>query len=140
MSDRVFLDSNILVYAYDRHEPNKQAAAQAILREGLQEDRAVLSAQVLSEFFVVVTHRVRYPLSADEALEAIRLFSTLTVMPIEAVSVETAIELHKRHHISYWDALILTTARQAGCQRILTEDLNVGQKYDGVRVENPFVG
>ena len=138
MSDKSFLDTNILVYAYDRSQPEKQATAQALLTQGIERENAVLSSQVLGEFFVVVTRRIQTPIPADEAGQLIDFFSILPVVEVDLKLVKRAISVHKELQISYWDSLIVSAAERAGCQKILSEDLNAGQTYHGVEVENPF--
>ncbi len=137
--DKVFLDTNILVYAYDKHEPEKAEKAQAILKSGIAEESAVLSSQVLGEFFVVVTRRIPRPLSADEAMRIIDILMVLPVAEVDLSLVRRAVETCKQYGISYWDALIVAAAERAGCRRILSEDLGNGQEYNGVVVENPFL-
>jgi predicted nucleic acid-binding protein len=138
MSADLFLDSNILVYAYDGHEPKKQKKAQALLKTAIQEESAVLSTQVLGEFFVVTTRRLKQPLSVSEAEKIIEILSILPVAEIDLTLVMRAIDTQKRYRISYWDSLIVATAERAGCARILSEDLNDGQRYNDVLIENPF--
>ncbi len=138
MSDKIFLDSNILVYAYDRHDPQKQAKAQAVLKLGIEEETVVLSSQVLGEFFVVVTRRIKEPMSADEAEKIIGILSVLPVVEIDLLLVKRAINTHKKYGISYWDSLIVSAAERTRCVILLSEDLNHGQKYNGILVENPF--
>jgi len=140
MSDKVFLDTNILVYAYDRGEPEKQAQAQGLLTGGIERENAVISAQVLGEFFVVVTRRIQTPLSAEEAEQVIDLLGILPVVEIDLKLVRQALSIHKELQISYWDSLIIAAAERADCAMVLSEDLNAGQVYQGVRVENPFGG
>jgi predicted nucleic acid-binding protein len=138
MSDKHFLDTNILVYAYDSSDPEKQATAQKLLTQGIEQEDAVLSAQVLGEFFVVVTRRIKEPLSPEQAEQVIDLLSILPVVEVDAKLVKRAILLHKESQASYWDSLIVSAAERAGCTKILSEDLNAGQAYLDVRVENPF--
>ena len=138
MSDKVFVDSNIIVYAYDRHEPEKMAKAQSILRSEIAQESAVLSAQVLGEFFVVVTRRIKEPMSVDEAMEIIEILSVLPVAEIDLSLVKRAIETHKIYGISYWDSLIVAAAERTGCHKLISEDLNDGQMYNKIMVENPF--
>ncbi len=138
MSGSVFLDSNILVYAYDKHDPKKQAKAQAILRDSIKDESAVLSTQVLGEFFVVVTRKIKDPLSLDDAEKIINIMSVLPVEEIDLPLVKRAIDTQKRYGTSYWDSLILAAAERSGCGRVLSEDLNDGQQYNGVFIENPF--
>ena len=138
MKDRLFLDTNVLVYAYDRHDPRKQKTAQALLTEGIEKENAVLSVQVLGEFFNVVTRFIKQPMTPDEAQGAVSLFSHLPVQDIDLDLVNRAINTHKMYRISYWDALIIAAAERTRCKLILTEDLSDGQKYHGVIVSNPF--
>jgi predicted nucleic acid-binding protein len=100
---------------------------------------AVLSVQVLGEFFNVVTRRIPTPLSVEAVLEVIDLISILPVVEIDLAMVKRAIDTHKHYGITYWDSLIVAAAERAGCKKILSEDLNDGQSYHGVVVDNPFV-
>ena len=138
MNDRVFLDSNVLVYAYDKHEPEKQTQAQELLKNAIKEESAILSAQVLGEFFVVVTRRIKEPLPINDAEKVIDILTVLPVAEIDLPLVKLAIKTQKDYGISYWDSLIVATAEREGCKKILSEDLNDGQRYNGVLVENPF--
>jgi predicted nucleic acid-binding protein len=138
MKDKSFLDTNVLVYAYDRHDPRKQVTAQALLTEAIEHESAVLSVQVLGEFFNVVTRQIKQPMTTDEAQGAVSLLSHLPVQDIDLELVKRAIATHKMYRISYWDALIVAAAERAQCKLILTEDLSDGQTYQGVLVSNPF--
>lgn len=138
MSAKAFLDTNILVYAYDSHDLRKQAMAQQILRAGLLEDTVFISAQVLGEFFVTVTRKIPRPLSAEEAQEAVDILATFPVVDVDRSLSLRAIDTHRRHQISYWDALIVAAAQRSGCGEILSEDLQDGQAFDGTVVRNPF--
>ena len=138
MTDRSFLDTNILVYAYDVREPIKQAQAREILKQGIEDETAVLSVQVIGEFFTVVTRRIPNPLSVEEAEEVLNLLSILPIIDLDFRMVRHAIEIHRQHGIAYWDALIVAAAHRAECTHILTEDLSTGQAYEGVVVVNPF--
>ena len=133
-----FLDTNILVYAYDKHEPAKQKVARGILETAFQEENAVISSQVLSEFFVVVTRKIATPFTAEEAGNLISLFRNLPVVEIGGDLVEAAVAVHQRHNISFWDGLIVAAARLQGCKRLLTEDMQSGQTVDGLEIVNPF--
>ena len=138
MSDRRFVDTNIVVYAYDSAVPAKNAQAQRILQDGVVNDTLAVSAQVLGEFFTVATRRIQEPLTADEAAAAIDALKPIPVVEIDRQLVERAIDTHKRYEIAYWDALIVAAAERAGCVEVLSEDLNAGQRYGGVVVSNPF--
>lgn len=138
MTDRSFLDTNILVYAYDVREPIKQARVQEILKQGIEDETAILSVQVIGEFFSVVTGRILKPLSAEEAEQALDLLSILPIIDLDFRMVRHAIAIHRQHGSAYWDALIVAAAHRAECTQILTEDINAGQSYSGVTVANPF--
>ncbi|MDD9987806.1 MAG: PIN domain-containing protein [Spirochaetaceae bacterium] len=140
MSDRHrrFVDTNVLVSAYDKHSETKQAGALRLLRAGMLNDALAVSAQVLGEFCAVVTRRIPTPLTADEAAAAIDALKPVPVVEIDRQLVERAIETHKRYGIAYWDALIVAAAERAGCVEVLSEDLSAGQRYGGVVVSNPF--
>jgi len=138
MSDRAFLDTNILVYAYDFTDPAKQQRAAQIVNAGVRQDSVVVSAQVLGEFFVTVTRKVKPPLTAQEAAAVLHMLSPLMVVPTDRALVDAAVNFHMQYKISYWDALIVAAAERAGCRKVLSEDLADGQQYGTVVVENPF--
>ena len=95
-----------------------------------------MSTQVLQEFFVVATRKLG--VEAPHARRKVELLAAMDVVRIDPTDVLAAIDLHRLHALSFWDALIVRCAQKAGCKRLLTEDLNPGQMFDGVRVENPF--
>ena len=138
MTDRDFLDSNILVYAYDRDQPQKQALAQTLLISGIENETSVVSSQVLSEFFTVATRRIPAPLSIDQAEEIINLVGALPVVELDFSLVCRAISTHRQYGISYRDSLIVAAAERARCSRIISEDMNTGQSYHGIVAVNPF--
>lgn len=132
-----FLDTNIAVYAYDRSAGTKRARARETLLARSSE--LVVSSQVLAEFFTVATRRLDPPLSAEQAREAVIALAALPVVAADGELVLSAIDTAVQSNISIWDALIVQAARRAGCEEILTEDLNHGQFIDGVRIHNPLV-
>lgn len=135
-ADRVFVDSNVLVYLFDASEPAKQKRAEHRL---LAESREIfVSTQVLQELYVALT-KGRNPLATPAIAErAVRDAAAYSVVQIDTPLVFSAIEAARQHRLSFWDALILRAAAQAGCATLLSEDLNAGQIVDGVRIENPF--
>lgn len=135
---KVFIDTNIWVYAYDTAEPQKRDAALRAL-EDLTDDSTVVSAQVLNEFFAVVTRKLAHPLDRSEAAAAVEMMSALTVVPTNASILREAIELAERWSLSHWDALIVAAARRGRCQRILSEDLAAGSTIDGIEIVNPLL-
>ena len=133
-----FLDTNILVYAYDSHEKKKQEIARQILEAAILDETAAISAQVLSEFFVIVTRKIPSPLSSKEAMQLLAIFRKMPVAEIDGDLVEAAAAAHQRHHLSFWDGLIVAAAGRLGCVRLLSEDLQEGRQLDGLEVVNPF--
>ena len=142
MADRDFFDTNVLIYAIDRSEPEKQSQARALLRSAVENGTGVLSAQVLGEFFTISTstspRHNRQPISRAEAEQVIERLSVLHIVPLDLPLVQRAVSTCQRYQISYWDGLIIAAAERAGCARVFTEDLNDGQSYNGVVAFNPF--
>ena len=136
MTVRTFIDTNILIYADDLDAGVKNRVAQQVLRGLITSRSAVVSTQVLQEYFVVATRKLGVP--AKIARKKIHLLSTLEVAQVDLAAILGAIDLLRLHSLSFWDALILRSAATAGCTTLLTEDLQHGQVIEGVRVENPF--
>ncbi len=140
MADRDFFDTNVLVCAVDRRDLEKQTRARALLTEAIENGSGVVSAQVLGEFFTISTsaRRVPQPLSHSDARLIIEQVSVLPVVALDLSLVRRALDTRTRYQIAYWDALIIAAAERAGCTRLISEDLNAGQTYNGVVVVNPF--
>lgn len=138
MSDRYFIDTNIIVYAHDNKYPHKQIKAQEIIFNGMRESIAVISAQVLSDFFVTVTKRSKQNYSVATAKHEILLLSHLQVLDIDFDLVIRAMSIKVRYQLSYWDSLILAAAERSECSILYSEDLSPGQLYGEVRCINPF--
>jgi predicted nucleic acid-binding protein len=136
MSGSAFVDTNVVVYAFDEDEPAKQERAREVLSGADQ--LLVLSTQVLAEFYVTVTRKLARPLDASTARQAVEQLSELPVVPTDADLVLAAIDVSDRHELSFWDGLIVQAASSAGCDTILTEDLSHGSVIAGVSVDNPF--
>lgn len=137
-TSRDFFDTNVLVYGYDRRDPAKRLRALDLLADAIESGTGVVSAQVLSEFFNVVTRRLPNPLSSEIAETIVGELAAMLVVETDVALVQRAIGVCQRYGTSYWDALIVAAAERARCSRILSEDLNPGQSYDGVVVVNPF--
>jgi len=138
MSGRVFFDTNVLVYAFDRSEPLRQQQASELLEQALLARTAVFSLQVLQEFHVVTTRKIRPPLAPAASRKILAELLRHNVIEPTGTHVLEAIDLSIGSQLSYWDALILTTAASAGCETLLTEDLSAGATVHGVRIVNPF--
>lgn len=136
MSDRVFVDTNIFVYADDRSAREKRARARDVLSELIRSRRAVVSTQIMQEYFVIAIKKLG--LAPDRARTRVERLNRLDVVIIRPELVLGAIDLHRLHGLSFWDALVVRAAAAAGCIRVLSEDLQDGQLIDGVKIENPF--
>ena len=135
---RAFFDTNVLVYLFDNRDPEKKIRAQQIFAEESERGRAVLSTQVLQEFYWVVTRKLATPLPEEVAEERIRDFSELPLVRVGAPMILAAIARSRSQSLDFWDALIVEAALRAGAGRLLTEDLQHGQRIEGLTVENPF--
>ena len=134
---RPFFDTNVLVYAFDKGEPEKREVALALIKEHLEEGDGILSVQVFREFYVSV-RRLARPLSAAEAEEALGSLAMFSPITEDCRMVVGAARRSRELTLSFWDALIVEAALRAGAGRLLTEDLQHGQRIGGLTVENPF--
>jgi predicted nucleic acid-binding protein len=137
MNARIFVDTNVLVYAYDDKEGTKQKTARLVLHELRQERSGVLSMQVLQEFYNTVTRKLASPLPRDKARLIVDSFAHWCIETTPA-EIRRAFQIEDEARIGFWDALIVASAVRAGATRILSEDLNPGQTIAGIRIENPF--
>jgi predicted nucleic acid-binding protein len=136
----ILVDTNVVVYAYDRGQPEKQERALSALQRLASAGRGRLSAQVLAEFFRVATGKLPAPLSGLEAERQIGLLARAwTVLPITPMIVLEAVRGARAHRLAYWDAQIWATARLNQIDMILTEDFQADRVLEGVRFVNPFV-
>ncbi|MGB7267413.1 MAG: PIN domain-containing protein [Terracidiphilus sp.] len=134
---RKFLDTNILVYTDDPRDSAKQSRALEVVKDHLRLRTGVISLQVLQEYFSTVTGKLKMdPYLAKQRVES---FAKMQVVEPIIGDILNAIDFHQLHRISYWDALILYSARLAGCRELLTEDMQHGQIIGGVRIVNPFI-
>jgi predicted nucleic acid-binding protein len=133
-----FVDTNVLVYAYDRSETRKQPVARAQLEAVWRERTGALSTQVLQEFYVVATRKLPAPMQRTRARRLVTLYAAWPVVQVDVTLILAATELEARHALSFWDALVVEAARRAGATRLLTEDLQPGRRIGGVTIENPF--
>ncbi len=139
MKSKIMIDTNILVYAYDPSDIQKEKAAINVLNELVDISAGIISAQVLSEFFVTITRKIPYPLTVDQAAERIKVFSQIwPVVEINEFIVGEAVRGVLEHQLSYWDALIWAAARLNQAFLILSEDFSHNSTIGGVRFFNPF--
>lgn len=136
---RSFLDTNVLVYAFDSSAGEKHRRAAALLTRWLKQEGAVVSIQVLQELSLVLTRKLPKPRSQQQAAA---LVADLAVLPLHAPQgsdVLAAIDKHRQLRLSFWDAMIVQSAAQLDCQVIWSEDLGTGHRYHRIEVRSPFV-
>jgi len=136
VSARSFLDTNILVYTDDKAAPAKQRIALGLVAKHRREGTGVVSLQVLQEYFVTITRKLH--VDPQIARRKVELLSEFDVAALEVSDILAAIDLHRLHGLSFWDALILRSAKQTGCSVLLSEDMQSAREIDGVRIVNPF--
>ena len=132
-----FLDANILVYAYDPTDARKQKVARDLLRRSL-EGTMVCSAQVLAEFAATLLHKMKPGANPAQVKDALDALAPIRVLPQDEETIRRAVEVHATYGLRFWDGMMVAAAERGGCGRILSEDLNNGQTYFGVSVQNPF--
>lgn len=133
-----FVDTNILIYAEDRDAKRKHDVARALIVDLWESREGVVSVQVLQEFYVNVTQKLKKPLSAAKAKEIVEEYLTWTVVDNTGRMLVDAIDLQKKAQLSFWDSLIVQAAIQSGCDLLSSEDMNAGQRFASVTVVNPF--
>lgn len=131
-----FIDTNVLVYSVDGNSPEKQAIAKSIVMRAIQSESFLVSAQVLNEFANVALLKLK--LSPEETGKFVSFFSRIRGVALECEWTSRALEVKGRYGLQLFDALLIAAAEANGCDEILTEDLNDGQTYCGVRAKNPF--
>jgi predicted nucleic acid-binding protein len=131
------VDTNVLLYAASKAP--EDAVKRQVARQLLEQTGLSFSAQVLQEFYSAAVTKQRLKMTHEDAVAVLEELSAFPVWPVTRELVLEAIVVKQRFQISYWDAAILTAAKQMGCTTVYSEDLNAGQDYDGVRVVNPFV-
>ncbi len=138
MSEAVFVDTNVLVYARDAIEGEKQRTAEEWLSRLWRERRGRTSVQVLSEYYVTVTRKLDPGMPAVEAWDDVRALFSWRPQPIDAALLERGRELEARFRLAWWDSLIVAAAQLQACAVLLSEDMQDGMAFGGVRVRNPF--
>ena len=136
MNARSFFDTNILVYADDKSAPSKQKRAIELVAQHRRAGTGVVSMQVLQEYFVTVTRKLA--VDAKIARRKVELLAEFDVAAPDVADILAAIDLHRLHSFSFWDGLIIRSAKQAGCSVLLTEDLQDTREIDGLHIINPF--
>ncbi len=138
MKDKVFLDTNIVVYAHDRSSGDKYAVAREIMDYLWESRRGVISVQVLQEFFVCVTQKILKPLLIKNARIILEYLSTWDVVANDKYITLKAIDIQERYRFSFWDSMIIQAAIQGQARILLSEDLPDGQVVKDLKILNPF--
>lgn len=138
IKQRVFLDTNVLVYLFDTDDPAKQRCVQDLLSNRELRARLILSTQVLQEFYVCVTRKLILPLDPDVAFQAVQDLAALPIIQIDPPLILLAIQRSRKAKVSFWDALILEAAMTAEATLLYSEDFQDGSVFGGLRIANPF--
>ena len=139
MTARVFVDSNVLIYAHDLDAGTRRERAAERLRQLWETQAGCLSTQVLQEFYVTVTRKIPSPLPRSAAREIVRNYGAWVRSAITPATVVRASEIGETWQLSFWDGMIVAAAEQDQAAELLTEDLQHGQTVAGVRIVNPFM-
>lgn len=137
MADRCFIDTNVLVYAEAGDAPDKQQAALALLKQLYETSSGVLSTQVLQEYCNVAIKKLKLPAAHIRA--QLDLYEQFEVVQVTPAIIRAGLDLYQTRSVSFYDALVLVSAKIAGCNVLCSEDLNTGEVVAGVRIVNPFV-
>ena len=138
MKERVFLDTNVLVYLFDADAPAKQRLVQNLLSNRELRMQLILSTQVLQEFYVSVTRKLAAPLDPDAAFQAVQDLAAFPIVQIDPPLILLAIQRGRKAKVSFWDALILEAALAAGATLLYSEDFQDGAVFGRLRIANPF--
>ena len=136
MTLRSFFDTNVLIYADDKAAPGKQRRALDLVAEHRRARTGVISLQVLQEYFVTVTRKLR--VESSIARRKVELLAEFHVAAPDVADILAAIDLHRLHNFSFWDALVIRSAKQSGCTVLFSEDMQHTREIDGLQIVNPF--
>jgi predicted nucleic acid-binding protein len=139
MTAACFVDANVLVYTYDPTDLRKREVAAALVDQLWREQSGRTSIQVLNEFYVIVTRKVEFSVSPEDAWRVVEELFEWNPLPVDVVLLQQAKTIEVRYRLNWWDCLIVAAAQLQSCSILYTEDLHDGAKYGGVRVCNPFV-
>lgn len=133
---KIFIDTNLLVYTLDKKDKNKQKKARKILKKIVESHQPVISTQVIKEFYVVATKKLKA--SQIIVKNIVHNLRNMEIVHNDLELIEQAIDISVISQLSFWDSLIIAAAEKANCEFVFSEDLNAGQSYRGVVVLNPF--
>lgn len=134
-----FFDTNVLVYAFDRHDDKKQKRAQALIRDYGSRGELVVSTQVLQEFYVAVTKKLESPVLPAEAAAMVADLAQFPLIQVDKTLISRGIQRHQQGEFSFWDGLIVEAALQANCQFLFSEDMQHGRQIGALSFQNPFL-
>jgi predicted nucleic acid-binding protein len=137
--DKFFIDTNILVYAHDRGDQAKQLISERLVLSGVENNTAVISTQVINEWFVTITKKIKTPLSVKVAREEIVLLRALEIVELSYEMILQSIDLQTSHKISFWDSLIVSAAQVSECHTLYSEDMQDGKKIGSLKIVNPYL-
>ena len=138
MTVKVFVDTNVLVYAYDRGAGSRHERAQSLLEKLWKEGNGIVSTQVLQEFYFNVRRKAKRPVSIEQARSLISDYLSWDPIVNDGATMLEAIDVEQRYQLSFWDSLIVAAAQKGGASVLFSEDFNHGQKFGSVVVQNPF--
>ena len=135
---KIFVDTNILVYAYDRGAGDKHVRAQRAIERLWEEGSGAISTQVLQEFYINVRRKAEHPISISAARNLIADYLAWDPVVNNGTSILEALDVERRYKLSFWDALIVVAAQHSGAEVLMSEDFSHGQRYGSVQALNPF--
>lgn len=140
MKDNYFLDTNLLVYLFDKSEKEKNSRIEALIKDLKSSANLFISSQVLNEFITIVTKKIENPIPFEDLKEILNVITELFyISPLTSKNSFSAVDIKMKYKFSYWDCLIIASALENGCVSIYTEDLQHGQKIEGkIEILNPF--
>lgn len=137
MTEKFFIDTNILIYTIDNHYPKKKIISRELIAKLFEDASGIISTQVLQEFYYTAVNKLNSDPKIIKAL--LKSFEDLEIVQINTTIIHNAIDCSITNKISFWDALIITAAESANCNKLFSEDLNNGQIINGVEIVNPFI-
>ncbi len=137
-SEVCFVDTNVLLYAQDKHDPDKYRVARDLLEDLWTDGVGIVSTQVLQEFYSVATRKLRPPMTPSEARDVVVQYIDWCRIDTDPLLILSASHLAEEHTVNFWDALIVEAALRAGATELVTEDLQDGREFGALRVRNPF--
>ena len=136
MTSRSFIDTNVLVYAEASDAPYKQRSALVLLQRLYEQGLGVVSTQILQEYCNVALKKLQLP--AQYVRSQLDLYEQFEVVQVTPTIIRAGLDLHQTRSVAFFDAIVLASARAAGCSVLWTEDMNAGEVVNGVRISNPF--